>query len=250
MALRALKIDPQAPDALAALGQVAQYYDRDERTALRYFTQAIDSNSRSSSLRIFMAWHYFLFGHLENAHEQLEYVLAAEPDSSRAHFSLAMVSLYEEDFELAVAMLRTVKDASPGLYLPQFYLGTILAETGEPHQALQIFAGLPESFLPRFTRPAVAHAHAAAGNVAEARRILHELEQVSKEVYVSHYYLARAYAALRDDGMLRSALLRADKDADPWLIFLRAHPYWKRYRNDRLIARVLQPRSSAATAEP
>src|SRR5262249_10533191 len=68
--------------------------------------------------------------------------------------------------------------------------GKLLEATFEYQKAVELSEGNPE------TLAALAHAYAVIGKNAQAEKILGDLEQKAKSVYVSPYTLATIYASL------------------------------------------------------
>jgi tetratricopeptide (TPR) repeat protein len=66
--------------------------------------------------------------------------------------------------------------------------------------------------------------HAAAGNRAEACRILEELQEFSKTRYVMAYWIALVYAGLNETDRAFEWLERAYREKSPMLAFLRIDP--------------------------
>jgi len=71
-----------------------------------------------------------------------------------------------------------------------------------------------------------------AGHLDEARKILEQLQEVSKQRYVTPYIIGRIYAALKDKDEAFRWLETAYKECASWMIFLRTDPHFDVLRPD------------------
>jgi tetratricopeptide (TPR) repeat protein len=91
--------------------------------------------------------------------------------------------------------------------------------------------------------------YALSGQKAEARKIIAELQEQSKQRYVSPLYIAMVYATLGEKDLAFEWLEKAYEDHAPWLIELGIEPCWDKLRADPRFADLLQrvglPQASA-----
>jgi serine/threonine-protein kinase len=83
------------------------------------------------------------------------------------------------------------------------------------------------------------YAYAAAGKQAEAQKILAELNEMSKQAYVSPYDLATLYVGLGDKNRAIEQLNRAYDDRAGWIIYLKVEPIFDPLRSDPRFAELL-----------
>jgi Flp pilus assembly protein TadD len=76
------------------------------------------------------------------------------------------------------------------------------------------------------------HVYAAAGHLEEARRILGQLKQFSKQRYVMPYFVARIYAALNDKEEAIRLLETSYGERAPWMVTLKTDPSFDKLRSD------------------
>jgi tetratricopeptide (TPR) repeat protein len=86
----------------------------------------------------------------------------------------------------------------------------------------------------------VAVANASIGRKSEALRIVGELQNMSKERYVSPYGLAQIYAALNDKEQTFKWLQLAYADHAVWMSYLAVDPVFERFHKDRRFQDLLQ----------
>jgi hypothetical protein len=71
-----------------------------------------------------------------------------------------------------------------------------------------------------------------SGDLEKAHEILRELDELSKSVYVSKYYLASIQAAMGDKDKAFESLEAAYKEKDADLIYLKSDPKFAVLRSD------------------
>jgi tetratricopeptide (TPR) repeat protein len=114
------------------------------------------------------------------------------------------------DFERLAEASRKGLVANPNEWLEYYYLGIGYEGTGksiealaEYQRAVEMSDGDPDP------TAELAHAYVVIGKRSEAEKILRELEEKSKHVYVSPYLIATIYAALDDKDKAFGLLERA-----------------------------------------
>jgi len=84
------------------------------------------------------------------------------------------------------------------------------------------------------------HAYATSGHQDEARKILAELNDMSKQAYVSAYDLAILYVGLGDKDHAFEQLNRAYEDRAGWIIYLNVEPIFDPLRSDPRFAELVR----------
>ncbi len=85
----------------------------------------------------------------------------------------------------------------------------------------------------------MAVAHAFAGEVAEARKLLIELEERARDSFVSAFDFALIHFALGEDDLGFEWMDKAVKERAPWLTWLAVDPMFDRVRGDTRFAALL-----------
>jgi DNA-binding winged helix-turn-helix (wHTH) protein/Tfp pilus assembly protein PilF len=143
---RALALDPEEPNAYAALGNLLrQHPDRIEDAATA-FRHAVALTPRAHPSRANLGWMLVLLGRAEEGEHQKRASLAAAPEHDFAEvwtFELGMIDLLLARGDHGVAALgRVVGHGAAGLDIAQVTLmfAAALAETGRPAEAEQFVA--------------------------------------------------------------------------------------------------------------
>src|SRR5262249_7010448 len=125
--------------------------------------------------------------------------------------------------------------------LARFYIGLAYEQKAMLAEAISSFQKAVE--LSRETVPFLAglgHAYALAGKKAEARKVLDELEELSKSRYVSPYNNAVICVALGDKDQAFSWLQKAVDERSSWAMYLRVEPRLDPLRSDPRFEPLLQ----------
>jgi tetratricopeptide (TPR) repeat protein len=235
-ALRGLELDPEMVEAQTSLAFVAYFYDWNWEAAESRFRKALSLDSQYAVAHHWYADYLNAMGRHEQAMKEIETARSLEPLATFIQRDVAWHLFFQRDYAAAIAHLRGILETEPGYGSARSLLGRVLLEEGSPAEGLrelqQVAPGLPE--------PAqlslLAYAYAAAGQTAEAERLLARLVALRPKKYVSPYYVAlvqtrlgRTEAALDwlELGYREQDTTMVNLKTDPRLQALRTHP---RYR--------------------
>jgi tetratricopeptide (TPR) repeat protein len=138
------------------------------------------------------------------------------------------------NYESATAHGRNAIELDPNFAAAHLVLGEAYVQTGRYDDALtelQTAAGLSGDDPLYLAQVAVANA--AAGRKSEALRIVAQLQNISRERYVSPYGLAQVYAALRDKEQTFKWLQSAYDGRAVWMSYLAVDPVFNSFRSDQ-----------------
>jgi serine/threonine-protein kinase len=117
-------------------------------------------------------------------------------------------------------------------FFPAYYnLGRAYAQSGDYQQAILTFEEAARLSGSREVSAPIAYAHARLGRVAEARKILGEIEEVAQTHYVAPPQLALIYLGLGDIEKTLALLDRGFDEKSFWMIYLKADPVYDPLRN-------------------
>jgi eukaryotic-like serine/threonine-protein kinase len=97
---------------------------------------------------------------------------------------------------------------------------------------------------------ALASNYAASGNKREARKLLGELLQRSRQTYVSAYALAKVYARLGDRQGARSALQQAFEQRSFELLYLADEPAFDVFHDELWFQQMITKRGFPGRSAP
>jgi tetratricopeptide (TPR) repeat protein len=138
------------------------------------------------------------------------------------------------DYDAATKQGRNAVELDPNFAAAHLVLGEAYVQTGRHNEALAELetAARLSGDSPLYLAQ-VAVANAAAGRRAEALRIIAQLQNTSRERYVSPYGLAQVYAALSDKEQTFRWLQTAYDDHAVWMSYLAVDPAFDRFRSDQ-----------------
>jgi len=224
LAQRAIEIDPGQADAHAALA-LSTMYEYDFLAAEREFERAVELNPHSATAHHTYGFYLGVIGRYEESYTELQRALRMDPLSGLVNAFLGYIFLYAKRYDQAVEQFTktlrldpTSAPAQGGLgwaYRCKSLFGPAIAAA---QKAVELWrrGSSPLAWL--------GETYAAAGCATEARKTLEQLQQISKERYVTPYGIARIYATLGNkDEALQWLEIAYQKRAE-WMVLLRVDP--------------------------
>ena len=197
LALQALELDPSLAEAHTSLAWVHTWYDYDFTAAEREFERSLELNPRYATAHQFFGFYLGMMGRYEEAYTEIKRAIRLDPLSSVFEWSLGFVYWMARRHDQAIEQVEKALELDPGF---------------APAHAVHCWAALSK-LMPEIAISAAQNAvrcspgavmylaslgecYAALGNRQEAQKMLDHLHDLSKQQYVTPYFLARIYAAL------------------------------------------------------
>ena len=197
LALQALELDPALAEAHTSLAWVHTWYDYDFTAAEREFERSLELNPRYATAHQFFGFYLGMMGRYEEAYTEAKRAIRLDPLSSVFQWSLGFVYWMARRHDQAIEQVEKALELDPGF---------------APAHAVHCWAALSK-LMPEIAISAAQNAvrcspgavmylaslgecYAALGNRQEAQKMLDHLHDLSKQQYVTPYFLARIYAAL------------------------------------------------------
>lgn len=239
-AMKALEIDETVSEAHAALGLIRMFYEWDWLGAKEEFARAIEINPNNATAHQRFGLYFTLFGQFDEAMRELELALPMDPLSPQIYWSFALSFFLERKDEQAIEEIQKALDLD-GNYQPALYLlGRVYIELGQLVKAIAAFKKvLALNHAPMFLA-ALGCAYALAGKHRVAREALKDLEEQSKQRYVSAYNSATIHLALGDKNRAFSCLERAFEERCEMMAWLKVDPAFDSIRTDLRFANLLR----------
>jgi len=198
-ALKALRLDRNLAEAHAALGKVLFFSEIDLAGATREYKRAIELKPNDAD-----AHHWFsndslaALGQFDEAIAEGKRSVELDPLSSVINADLGGTFFYARRFDESVAQLRKTLEIDPTSFYAHYNLGIALQAKGDLSGAITEY----EKAKQLSDNPAVAtfwaQAKAYAGDKDAARRMLSELDEISKHREVVGYLRALLYLSLNN----------------------------------------------------
>jgi TolB-like protein/DNA-binding winged helix-turn-helix (wHTH) protein len=195
---KALELDDSIGEAHDTLALLSWRYDWDWATTEKELNQAIALAPSYSCAHEDRAGYLSLTGRRDEALVELKKSIELDPGPSSS-LTEAGVYFHMRDFARLVDASRQGVTSNPNEWLEHYYLGIGYEGTGKRIEAISEYQKAVElSDGDQDAIASLAHAYAGIGKVAEAKKILRDLEQKSKTSYISPYIIAAIYAGLHD----------------------------------------------------
>ncbi len=230
LAQKGLELDYSSAEAHAALA-FATLYHYDFSAAEREYERAIEINPRYAHAHHSYGYFLGVMGRYEEAYTELQRALRLDPLSSIFTAFLGFVYLHARRYNQAIEQfLKTLElDATSGA--AQGGLGWAYCCNAQYELAI---AALRKAIplWPGSTCIAwLGEAYAAAGYPDEARKVLVQLDQLSRDRYVTPYGVARVYAALGEQEEALRWLETAYQQRAEWMVLLKVDPCFDTLRS-------------------
>ena len=241
-AARAVQLDPARAEAHSTQAMILALLDYDWPASERAFRRALELNPGSSHVRFpYAFWYLRTHGRLEEAMAEMNRVLEHDPLSPAYHFGKVSLLLLQRRFEAAEEASRRILEIDPTYGLGLIGLANALGARGHFDQAL----GVAEKLVAMQGGWAIpiqtmAELHAMAGNTAEARRFLEQLQELARHSYVGADGFAMIYALLGDFDNAFAWMNKAVDCRDPGILILKTRFVFDGLRQDSRYAALLR----------
>jgi serine/threonine protein kinase/tetratricopeptide (TPR) repeat protein len=240
-ALRALDIDASLVEARTTLAFVRRLYDWDWAEAESDFRQALALNGAYPTARHWLALLLCEAGRFADGAAEMARAHELDPLSLAISTDIGWVSYFARDYDAAIRRYRATLELDPDFSWARFLLGLALAQTGDYGAAIaELEAAVVTSGRSTKMLAAVGQYAGLAGDADRARAILAELEQISRQRYVSSYCVGLVHIGLGDHDAAFASLDRAVEERAGYLAYLNVDPAVDPIREDARFADLLQ----------
>src|ERR1043165_505810 len=189
-AINALVIDETLADAHTALACVKMMYERDWSNAEREFKKAIELDPNYARAHNWYSHFLMAMGRIEESFAESRIALKLDPLDDSVNQYLGWHYIHARQFDRAIVQLEKTLANNPDFFLARVTLGMAYVQEGEVKQAIEEFKQAYQLETNAIVLGFLGHAYAHAGNIAAAQRILEELEELSKRIYVPSFSTA------------------------------------------------------------
>ncbi len=232
-ARRALEIDSSLGEAHAALAHPTLYYDWEWEKARRGLEKALELNPNAADTYHWFSHYWEIMGRKEESLDASRRAVELEPLDLllRGHlqFNYNLARLYDQ----ALEECRKAREIDPNLFWMNLTCGVALEQKGMLEEAIrELEGGVSRSGRTPVLMAALGRVYALSGRQAEARKILDELKERSKQIYVAPSFLAYIHAGLRENDQAFAWLEKGYAERDAWLLLLKLEPRFDSLRSD------------------
>jgi serine/threonine-protein kinase len=248
----ALDIDPCLPEARIAMARVCHLFERECEPAEAECLRAIELHSDHVDAYMQYANVLAASGRLPEAVHKVRRALDLEPLSLTVLAQAAWIYYICRNFEEAANQSWQALILEPRFAPAQHTLGLAYEQMGLYEEAITELNNAQQCSENNVAILAsVGHTLARTGKPKEVEAVLEKLSQLSREQYVSPYWLSIVHTGLGAESGALTALERAVEENDIWLIWLKTEPRFDGLRGTLGFARVrdrLEDRLSSSKA--
>jgi eukaryotic-like serine/threonine-protein kinase len=233
LALRALELDPELPEALMEIAMIRQRFEWDWNGAGEGFRRAVDGHPNSAEAHRLYAGFLSNLGRSEEAMEQIEQARALDPLSVRVRMLRAVILLRSRRFTESAAEFETLLAAHPQYRNLYAYAGDAYVNSGQINRALELHReavrrfGTESQYLYN-----LAYVLALSGFRDEAWNMALELERRWPAENFQPTFLAKVWFGLKDADRAFYWMEKAWTERDSSLMVLNVEPWYDPYRKD------------------
>jgi TolB-like protein len=198
-ALKALRLDPNLAEAHAALGKVLFFGEIDLAGAMREYKRAIELKPNDAD-----AHHWYgndilaALGRFDEAIAEGKRSVELDPLSVVINADLGETFFYAKRYDESVTQLRKTLELDPTSFYTHYNLGIALQAKGDLPGAIAEYEKAKQLGDNTTVSTFCAAAKAQAGDKEAARRMLTELDEISKHREVVGYLRALLYLSLNN----------------------------------------------------
>ncbi len=231
--VKALEIDPMLAESHTSLAYAKLYYDWGWPGAEREFKRAIEINPNYATAHHWYSVYLTAMGRPDDASREIRRAQELDPFSLIINTDMGFELYYSGQYEQAIKQLRAALEMKQDFPLAHLWLGRAYQEKGMYAQAVEEFKKV-ETVIHGWpvTIAAIGYVDGVSGNKGEARKVLDELSELSKQEYVTPYGVALVYAGLGEKEQALHWLEKAYQDRANWLVWLKLDPRWSSLRSD------------------
>jgi serine/threonine-protein kinase len=237
---RALEIDDTLAEAHTTSGALTMFYDLDWAAAEREYKRAIELNPNYEITHEVYSYLLSATGRLDEGIKSAQRGLEVDPLSVVLSGDLASAYYLARRYDEALIQAKKSLEMDSSHFGGFANLAQVYLMKGMPDEAIREL--LKASAIGGRTSGVLSllgYAYATAGKQAEAQKMLAELNEMSKQAYVSPYDLAILYVGLGDKNRAIEQLNRAYDDRAGWIIYLKVEPIFDPLRSDPRFAELL-----------
>jgi serine/threonine-protein kinase len=238
---KALEIDPTLAEAHTSLGIIYLWNDYDWAASERELKRAFELNPNYAYAHLWYGYLLTTLGRFDEGIAETKRAIELDPLSPEANTSLGIYLFYAGRYDEALQQLRTTLQLLPDYWFARLYLGRVYEKKGDFPTAI---AELEKTKLMEGAAPEVSSAlgytYAVSGKKDEARRVIAELKEQAKNVYVWHYNIAVIYAGLGEKDEAFAYLDKEYRQGSYYLNYLKIDPELDSLRSDPRFTELLQ----------
>jgi TolB-like protein/Tfp pilus assembly protein PilF len=230
-ATQALEIDPDSPEAHAALANIRFWYSWNWAASEEHSLRAIARNPSYARAHIRLAHTHSNIGRHAEAFAEADRACALDPFSPMINTMRALFHFQARRYNELLPALAKVMDLDPNFWIAHLVFAKFHLLNGRFDEALASARKARETSAGNSEIVSlIGQAYAAMGRGDDAERILAEL-QTNYPSFVPHYNIAAVFLGMGESDAALDALEKAYDARDVRMVFLGVEPQWDQLRS-------------------
>jgi TolB-like protein/Tfp pilus assembly protein PilF len=236
-ALKALQIDDNVAEAHVLIAAIKEF-NLDWHGAEEEYKRALELDPNSVRAHETYAWHLEMFERLDEAMRHLRRAQELDPFSLSIRWDIGVAFTFSRQYDQAIEQFEKTIELEPAFMAAHSGLAPAYQQKGMHAEAIAELQKVQALGGGRGAQ--LAYAYALAGRKDEAKKILEELKEESKQHYVSPFDFALIYMGLGDKDQAFEWFNKTF-DENPYRIaFIKVNPRFDRLRSDPRFAVLLR----------
>ena len=237
-ASKALALDDKDAEAHCYLGEVKLLIDRDVAGAEAEIKRALQLDRNSATAHYFMSWLKLTQGDCDEGVNQIQEAEKLDPLSPMIIDSAAERYVAANRLDDAISAGKRVLQVDPNYIYFDSPLADAYREKGDLQEAVALYE--KAQTVTHFPSAGLAITYAKMGRQEDARRVLNQRIEKSRQQYVAADSIAAVYVALGDKEEAFRWLERAFDEHSAPMFYLACHPIFRALRSDPRFADLLR----------
>ena len=230
-ARRAMEINERLPEVHTSLGVMSMKYDYNFAEAEAQFKRAIQLDPAYPDARRWYSHLLLLTGRAGEAFVESNKARDLDPFSPSLNLNRCRTRFQARQYEAAAECLNDLLKENPNYLHAKYVLGYVYQEMGRKTESLELFKQVYDNDKLLGVSP-LAFANGKLGRVAEAQKLIAELEERAKNEYVPPLEFAIAHVGLGNRDKAFEYLEKAYEERFANLIYLAVEPLFGSLRSD------------------
>ncbi|HQU81789.1 MAG TPA: protein kinase [Pyrinomonadaceae bacterium] len=232
-ARKALELDESLAEAHTSLSYALFNYDWNFDESEKEMKRAIELNPNYST-----AYHWYgnanllATGKMDESIAAMEKARELDPLSLIINADLATSFLYAEKYDQAIELYKRTIELDENFYYSRIYLGRTYTLKGDYENAVKELKKAESLYDDPQVQMLLARTYVWMKKPEEARKILNKMTELSKQKYVSPYYLAEIHTGLGEKEEAFVLLEKALEMREGPMIYLKVEPFFRELHND------------------
>jgi len=233
LARKALEMDRSLAEGHASLAMATANYEYDFVSAEREFERSIELNPRYATAHHWFGMYLALMGRYEESYAEVKRAVRLDPHSLMIRWTLGFACWCARRYDQAIEQYEKVLELDPNFVWAQQGMASTFREKSMHERAIaaaqrtvELSPGAPTfvGFL--------GLAYAAAGHRDETQNILQQLQELSKQRYVTPYLVAQIHASLGETDEAFRWLEIGYRERAAWMVLLKIDSRFDGLRSD------------------